>query len=181
MASKHLYLHLHILPSVLAVPLEPEADYRSHYFSVIFFAAYGDEINVQASLRTWVNSRYPIHFRRLAALIIAVVSIVEYKNISSINVLLGLYGRLDHTSCFATTVTNMTPTAKQSRVLNPYVSSILRPGVGIHWCSQCKRMVTVRELARSQGFPDHFVFKSIKKNDVVTVGRSIPTEPLTQV
>jgi C-5 cytosine-specific DNA methylase len=34
--------------------------------------------------------------------------------------------------------------------------------------SQCHRMVTVRELARSQGFPDWFVFYSINDN-VVTV------------
>jgi site-specific DNA-cytosine methylase len=33
---------------------------------------------------------------------------------------------------------------------------------------QSKRIVTVRELARSQGFPDHFVF-SAQDNRVVTV------------
>lgn len=46
----------------------------------------------------------------------------------------------------------MHPTAKQSKVLHP----------------DCLRMVTVRELARSQGFPDWFVFVSIN-NNVVTV------------
>ncbi|KAJ6623041.1 S-adenosyl-L-methionine-dependent methyltransferase, partial [Mycena sp. CBHHK59/15] len=50
----------------------------------------------------------------------------------------------------------MHPTAKQSRVLHPY----------------CLRMVTVRELARSQGFPDWFVFVSINEN-VVTIHRQI--------
>jgi hypothetical protein len=34
---------------------------------------------------------------------------------------------------------------------------------------KCHRMVTVRELARSQGFPDSFVFYTINDN-VVTVG-----------
>jgi len=68
----------------------------------------------------------------------------------------GLYGRLDKDGWFSTTVTNMDPTAKQSRVLNPY----------------CKRIVTVRELARSQGFPDNFEFFSINDN-VVTMHRQI--------
>jgi DNA (cytosine-5)-methyltransferase 1 len=33
----------------------------------------------------------------------------------------GAYGRLDKDGVFATIVTNVDPTAKQSRVLNPYV------------------------------------------------------------
>ncbi|KAJ7109832.1 S-adenosyl-L-methionine-dependent methyltransferase [Mycena epipterygia] len=67
-----------------------------------------------------------------------------------------LYGRLDKRGYFPTTVTNMHPTAKQSKVLHP----------------DCLRMVTVRELARSQGFPDWFVFVSIN-NNVVTLHRQI--------
>ncbi|KAF9011170.1 hypothetical protein BDQ17DRAFT_1233710 [Cyathus striatus] len=57
---------------------------------------------------------------------------------------------------FSNTVTNMDPTAKQCSVLNPY----------------CRRMVTVRELARSQGFPDNFVFEAVD-NNVVTMHRQI--------
>ncbi|KAA1471594.1 S-adenosyl-L-methionine-dependent methyltransferase, partial [Dentipellis sp. KUC8613] len=68
----------------------------------------------------------------------------------------GLYGRIDKDGYFQTTVTNMEPTAKQSKVLNPY----------------CHRTVTVRELARSQGFPDHFVFHS-ENNKVLTMHRQI--------
>ncbi|KAK2464749.1 hypothetical protein APHAL10511_003167 [Amanita phalloides] len=67
-----------------------------------------------------------------------------------------LYGRLDGKSYFPTTVTNVDPTAKQSKVLHPH----------------CHRMVSVRELARSQGFPDHFVFEAIGGN-VITMHRQI--------
>lgn len=68
----------------------------------------------------------------------------------------GFYGRLDPDGWFNTTVTNVNPTAKQSKILNPY----------------CKRIVTIRELARSQGFPDHFVFEAID-NNLVTMHRQI--------
>ena len=43
---------------------------------------------------------------------------------------------------------------------------------------QCKRVLTVRELARSQGFPDHFQFYTIKDKDVKTV--SYPIESTEQ-
>ncbi|KAF9486388.1 S-adenosyl-L-methionine-dependent methyltransferase [Pholiota conissans] len=68
----------------------------------------------------------------------------------------GLYGRVDENSIFQTTVTNMDPTAKQCRVLHP----------------TDHRMLTVRELARSQGFPDSFVFEA-EGNNVVTMHRQI--------
>ncbi|OJA18063.1 hypothetical protein AZE42_05415 [Rhizopogon vesiculosus] len=68
----------------------------------------------------------------------------------------GLYGRVDKDRWFQATVTNIDPTAKQSRVLNPY----------------CKRIFTVRELARSQGFPDKFVFYA-ENDHVVTMHRQI--------
>lgn len=41
---------------------------------------------------------------------------------------------------------------------------------------QCKRMVTVRELARSQGFPDHFRFYSYN-DDVKTVSIRLLSYP----
>ncbi|KIM70040.1 hypothetical protein SCLCIDRAFT_12660 [Scleroderma citrinum Foug A] len=68
----------------------------------------------------------------------------------------GYYGRVSKDKWFQTTITNVDPTAKQGRVLHPY----------------CRRIVTVRELARSQGFPDHFVFYAINKR-VVTMHRQI--------
>jgi DNA (cytosine-5)-methyltransferase 1 len=84
----------------------------------------------------------------------------------------GLYGRLDKNYVFQTTVTNVEPTAKQSRVLNPYVRRQHTHSMTIRLTDtdvyKCHRMVTVRELARSQGFPDSFVFQTINDN-IVTV------------
>ncbi|KAJ7597250.1 S-adenosyl-L-methionine-dependent methyltransferase [Mycena floridula] len=68
----------------------------------------------------------------------------------------GLYGRLDKKSYFNTTVGNVDPTAKQCWIIHP----------------TCKRILTVRELARSQGFPDDFIFET-QNNDVVTIHRQI--------
>lgn len=53
-----------------------------------------------------------------------------------------LAGRLDWDSYFKTTLTNPNPLGKQGRVIHP---------------SQ-NRIVSIRECARSQGFPDSFVF-----------------------
>ncbi|KAF8131609.1 S-adenosyl-L-methionine-dependent methyltransferase [Boletus edulis] len=68
----------------------------------------------------------------------------------------GFYGRVDRDGLFQTTVTNVDPMAKQCRVIHPY----------------SKRIVTVRELARSQGFPDYFVFHA-DHNRVMTMHRQI--------
>jgi len=54
----------------------------------------------------------------------------------------GLYGRLEWDGFFSTTVTNPEPMGKQGRVLHP----------------EQNRVVSVRECARSQGFPDSFRF-----------------------
>ncbi|KLO20160.1 S-adenosyl-L-methionine-dependent methyltransferase [Schizopora paradoxa] len=54
----------------------------------------------------------------------------------------GMYGRLGEHEIFYTIVTNIRPTAKQSWVMNPWDH----------------RIYSVRELARAQGFPDHFEF-----------------------
>ena len=43
---------------------------------------------------------------------------------------------------------------------------------------QCHRMVTVRELARSQGFPDSFVFYSINDNVVTVRAARVPFHSL---
>ena len=52
----------------------------------------------------------------------------------------GLYGRVEWDGFFSTTITNPEPMGKQGRVMHP---------------SQ-NRVVSVRECARSQGFPDSY-------------------------
>lgn len=54
----------------------------------------------------------------------------------------GLYGRVEMDGFFSTTITNPEPMGKQGRVLHPEQS----------------RVVSVRECARSQGFPDSYKF-----------------------
>ncbi|CAH0751351.1 unnamed protein product [Diatraea saccharalis] len=54
----------------------------------------------------------------------------------------GLYGRISWDGYFSTTVTDPEPMGKQGRVLHP----------------EQNRVVSVRECARSQGFPDTYVF-----------------------
>ena len=54
----------------------------------------------------------------------------------------GLYGRVENDGFFSTTITNPEPMGKQGRVLHP----------------DQHRLVSVRECARSQGFPDTYKF-----------------------
>ena len=54
----------------------------------------------------------------------------------------GLYGPVENDGFFSTTITNPKPMGKQGRVLHP----------------DQHRLVSVRECARSQGFPDTYKF-----------------------
>nr|AKR53930.1 DNA (cytosine-5) methyltransferase 1 [Latrunculia apicalis] len=70
----------------------------------------------------------------------------------------GLYGRLEWDGFFSTTVTNPEPMGKQGRVLHP----------------EQHRVVSVRECARSQGFPDTYkLFGSILDKHR-QVGNAVP-------
>jgi site-specific DNA-cytosine methylase len=60
----------------------------------------------------------------------------------------GLYGRLDYQGYFQTALTEVCPMGKQGKVLHPYQS----------------RVITVREHARSQVFPDDFRFYAERDN-----------------
>ncbi|KAL2916224.1 hypothetical protein HK105_204315 [Polyrhizophydium stewartii] len=56
----------------------------------------------------------------------------------------GLFGRLDYDGHFMTTLTDMEPMGKQGTVIHPTQ----------------RRVLSVRECARAQGFPDWFVFRA---------------------
>ncbi|XP_076375509.1 DNA methyltransferase 1a isoform X2 [Megalopta genalis] len=70
----------------------------------------------------------------------------------------GLYGRLEWNGFFSTTITNPEPMGKQGRVLHPVQS----------------RVVSVRECARSQGFPDSFRFYGTILDKHRQVGNAVP-------
>ncbi|ESN92163.1 hypothetical protein HELRODRAFT_116156 [Helobdella robusta] len=70
----------------------------------------------------------------------------------------GLYGRLEWDGFFSTTVTNPEPMGKQGRVLHP----------------EQHRVVTVRECARSQGFPDTYRFYGTVLDRHRQVGNAVP-------
>ncbi|KAF9025189.1 hypothetical protein BDP27DRAFT_1351901 [Rhodocollybia butyracea] len=69
----------------------------------------------------------------------------------------GLYKCLNPDCYFMTMITNVSPTAKQSSVIHP--------------C--CRRILTVHEVACSQGFPDHFVFYAIEDSHCC-IGNAVP-------
>jgi len=70
----------------------------------------------------------------------------------------GLYGRLEWDGFFSTTVTNPEPMGKQGRVLHP----------------DQDRLVTVRECARSQGFPDIYQFHGTVIERHRQIGNAVP-------
>ncbi|KAF5303293.1 hypothetical protein FQA39_LY10032 [Lamprigera yunnana] len=70
----------------------------------------------------------------------------------------GLYGRLEWDGFFSTTVTNPEPMGKQGRVLHP----------------EQHRVVSVRECARSQGFPDRYQFYGSILDKHRQVGNAVP-------
>jgi DNA (cytosine-5)-methyltransferase 1 len=70
----------------------------------------------------------------------------------------GLYGRLEYDGFFSTTVTNPEPMGKQGRVLHP----------------EEHRLVSVRECARSQGFPDSYRFYGSILEKHRQIGNAVP-------
>ncbi|XP_013143936.1 PREDICTED: DNA (cytosine-5)-methyltransferase PliMCI-like [Papilio polytes] len=70
----------------------------------------------------------------------------------------GLYGRLCWDGYFSTTVTDPEPMGKQGRVLHPEQS----------------RVVSVRECARSQGFPDSYLFAGSVQDKHRQIGNAVP-------
>ncbi|CAF4881707.1 unnamed protein product [Pieris macdunnoughi] len=70
----------------------------------------------------------------------------------------GLYGRISWDGYFSTTVTDPEPMGKQGRVLHP----------------EQNRVVSVRECARSQGFPDTYLFAGSIQDKHRQVGNAVP-------
>jgi len=77
----------------------------------------------------------------------------------------GIYGRIDGSSFFKTALTTVAPNCKGGRLLHP----------------NQKRILTVRECARAQGFPDTYEFHSVntKLSDRVAdqhrqIGNAVP-------
>ncbi|CAK1556371.1 unnamed protein product [Leptosia nina] len=70
----------------------------------------------------------------------------------------GLYGRISWDGYFSTTVTDPEPMGKQGRVLHP----------------EQNRVVSVRECARSQGFPDTYLFAGSVQDKHRQVGNAVP-------
>ncbi|CAB3236806.1 unnamed protein product [Arctia plantaginis] len=70
----------------------------------------------------------------------------------------GLYGRLCWDGYFSTTVTDPEPMGKQGRILHP----------------EQNRVVSVRECARSQGFPDTYIFAGSIQDKHRQIGNAVP-------
>jgi DNA-cytosine methyltransferase len=69
-----------------------------------------------------------------------------------------VYGRLQWDGFFPTTITELCPTSKQGAVIHP----------------EQHRYITMRELARSQGFPDAYVVKGPITTKNVQIGNAVP-------
>jgi DNA (cytosine-5)-methyltransferase 1 len=70
----------------------------------------------------------------------------------------GLYGRLNWAGYFPTSVTDPNPMGKVGQVFHP----------------EQDRIVSVRECARAQGFPDRFLFSGTVHDRHKEVGNAVP-------
>jgi site-specific DNA-cytosine methylase len=89
------------------------------------------------------------------------------------------YTRLKNTGHFNTLVGNVRPTAKQSRVIHPTVRVIDFALMYLTLRSQQNRIITIREQARAQGFPDWFRFRGTLQERTQQIGMSIALRKIT--
>merc|ERR1719187_2059707 len=70
----------------------------------------------------------------------------------------GVFGRVPWEGAFKTTITDPEPLGKQGMVLHP----------------DQDRLVSVRECARSQGFPDRYMFSGTVRDKHKEIGNAVP-------
>ncbi|KAF9469258.1 hypothetical protein BDZ94DRAFT_1244081 [Collybia nuda] len=125
---------------------------KGHYTKM--FGARLVEATVRVPLRPWADHRdLPVELQP------------DHAKPGAKNASRSFYGRMDGNSHFKCAMTSVAPNIKNSWVLHPMQ----------------KRIISVRECARAQGFPDHYMFMSaddakqkMVDNQMRQIGNAVP-------